>query len=59
MRKIFKHTRSGKPYAEKAPHIEGCVNTKIQDNYNPAPKNSPVDCADMLLPIAKTIQVKQ
>ena len=27
--KIFKHTRSGKPYTEEAPRIEGCANTHI------------------------------
>ena len=35
---IFKHTRSGKPDAEEAPHIEGFANTNIQDNYNLTPK---------------------
>ena len=27
---IFKHTRSGKPDVDEAPHIEVCVNTNIQ-----------------------------
>ena len=39
---IFKRTRSGKPDAEDASHIEGCVNPKIQYKYNFTPKTSPL-----------------
>ena len=48
---IFKRTRSGKPGVEEASHIEGYFNPNIQENYNLTPKISPVDYADMLLPI--------
>ena len=55
---IFKRTRSGKPYAGEASHIEGCVNPKIQEKYNLTPENSSVDYADLLLPLTKNIQGK-
>ena len=56
---IFKITRSGKPDAEEDSHIEVCVNPYIEDNYNPNPKTSPVDYADMLLPLTKNMQGKK
>ena len=48
---VFKRTRSGKTDVKEAPHIEGCVNKKIQDKYNLTPKTLPVDYADILLTI--------
>ena len=56
--KIFKRNRSGKTYAEEVPRVYGCVNTKIQDDFNLSPKTSPVDYADMLLSITKIMQGK-
>ena len=50
---ILKLTRSGKPDAEEASKIEGCVNPNIQDKYNLTPKKSPVDYADMSIPLKK------
>ena len=66
MSEIFKHTRSGKPYFEEALRIEGCMDTNIQDKYNPTPrtlpvdysKTSPVGYGDMLLTITKKMQGK-
>ena len=48
---IFKSTRPGKSDAGEYPCIEGCVNPNIQDTYSLTPKTSPVDYADMLLPL--------
>ena len=48
---IFKRTRPGKPDAEEASHIEVCMEPNIQEKYNLTPKNSPVDYANMLLPL--------
>ena len=56
---ISKRTRPEKPDAEEDSHIEGCANPKIQDKYNPTPKNSPVDYADMFLPLTKNMQGKK
>ena len=56
---ISKRTRSGKPDVEEASHIEVCLNPKIQYKYNLSHKNSPVDYADMLLPLTKNIQGKK
>ena len=50
---IFKHTISEKPDLEEDPHIEGCVNTNIQEKYNLITNILTVDYADMLLPITK------
>ena len=50
---IFKLTRSGKPDAEEASHIEGCVNPNIQEKYNLTHKTTPLDYADMLLSLTK------
>ena len=58
LNEIFKRTRSGKPNMEEALHIEGCVNPKIQENYNLTPKTSPVNYADMLLILKKLCRVK-
>ena len=55
---IFKCTILGKLDAEEASHIEVCVNPNIQEKYKLAPKNSPVDYADMLLPLTKNMQGK-
>ena len=55
----FKRNRSGKTDTEEASHIEGCVNPKIQEEYNLATKNSPVDYDDMLLPLTKNIKGKK
>ena len=55
---ISKRTRSDKPDAEEASHIEGCVNPNIQKKYNPAHKNSSVYYADILLPLTKICRVK-
>ena len=52
---IFKRTRSEKPDAEEASHIEGYANPKIQEKYNITPKFSPVDYADMLLTLTKNM----
>ena len=56
--KTFKHNRSGKPDAEEASHIEGCVKPNIQENYNLTHKTSSVYYADMLLPLTKICRVK-
>ena len=56
---IFKCNRSGKPDKEEASHIEWFVNPNMQDNYNLTNKNSPVDYADMLLPLKKIMQGKK
>ena len=56
---IFKRTRSGKLYSEEASYIEVCVNSKIQEKFNLAPKNSLVDYANMLLPLTKNMQGKK
>ena len=56
---IFKSIRSGKPYAEEASHIEGCVNPNIKEVYKLTPKNSPVDYAYILLPLTKNMQGKK
>ena len=53
--KIFKCTRPGKPDAEEAPRIEGCVNPKIKENYNLPTKTSAVDYSDMFLPLTKNM----
>ena len=50
---IFKRTRSGKPDTEEASHIEGYVNSNIQEKYNLTPKTSPVDYSEILLPLTK------
>ena len=55
---IFKRTRSGKPGAEEASHIEGCMKANIQDKYNLTQKTSPVDYSDMLMPLTKLCRVK-
>ena len=55
---IFKRTRSGKQNLEESSRIEGCVNTKIQENYNLTTKTLPVDYADILLYITKISRVK-
>ena len=55
---IFKITRSGRQDVGEASHIEGCVNPKIQENYNLNPKTSPVDYSDMLMPLTKNIRCK-
>ena len=55
---ISKYIRSGNPYMEEAPSIEGFVNTNIQEKYNLTPKNVPGDYADILLPITNNIQGK-
>ena len=52
---IFKRTSSWKLYVEEALHIEGCVIPNIQEKYNITPKTSPVDYADMLLPLTKNM----
>ena len=39
MSEIFKGTRSRKLDAEEASNIERCVNPKIWEKYNLAPKN--------------------
>ena len=56
---IFKRTRSGKPDAEEASHIEGCMNPKIQDKYDLIPKTSLVYCDDVLLSLPKNVQGKK
>ena len=56
--KIFKNNRSGKPDAEVASQIEGCVKPNIQDKYNLTKKTSSLDYADMLLPLTKICRVK-
>ena len=43
----------GKLDVEENPRIEGCVNPMIKEKCNLAPKPSPVDYADMLLPLIK------
>ena len=53
---IFKCTQSGKIYVEEDPRIEGSVNPNIQDKYNLTTKTSPVDYADMLLPLKKYVR---
>ena len=55
---VFKHTRSVKPDAEEASHIERCVKPSIQDKNNLTHKTSSVDYADMLLPLPKIFRVK-
>ena len=55
---ILKRTRSGKPDAEEASHIEGCVNPNIQEKYNLTHKTSSVDYADMLLTLTNLFEVK-
>ena len=55
---IFKRTRSGKPYAEEASHIERCVNPNIQEKYNLIHKTSSVDYPDMLMLLTKICRVK-
>ena len=44
---IFKRKISGKTNVEEASHIEGCVNSDIQEKYNITQKTSSVDYADM------------
>ena len=56
--KIFKHNRSGKPDAEEASHIEGCVNPNINEKYNLTHKTSSLYYADILLPLTKIFRVK-
>ena len=56
---IFKRTRPGKPDMEDISHIEGCVNPNIQEKYKLAPKTSPVNYSDVLLPLTKNIQGKK
>ena len=56
--KIFKRTRSGKPYSGEASHIEGCMNPNIQEKYNLTHKTSSVDYSDMLPPLTKICRVK-
>ena len=55
---IFKRNRSGKPDTEGASHIEGYVNSNIQEKYNLTHKTSAVDYADMLMPLTETCRVK-
>ena len=55
---IFKLTRSGKPDVEEDPRIEGYVNIKIQEKYNPTPKTLAVYDAGTLLPITENMQGK-
>ena len=52
---IFKLTIPRKPDVEEAPCIEGCEKKKIQEKYNLTPQNLPVDYADMLPHITKTV----
>ena len=52
---ISKHTRRGKLDVDKAPCIEVCVNPKIKEKYSLTNK-TPVDYADMLLPLTKNMQ---
>ena len=56
---IFKHTRSGKLDVEEASHIEVCVKPNIKQKYDLTTKTSPVEYADMLLPLTKNIQGKK
>ena len=56
--KIFKHNRSGKPYAEEDSHIEGYVNPNIKEKYNLTHKTSSVDYAGMLTYLTKICRVK-
>ena len=56
--KILENNRSGKPDTEEASHIEGCVNSNIQEKYNLTHKTSSLDYADMLLPLTKICRVK-
>ena len=55
---MFKRTKSGKTDVQEAPCIEVCLNTKIQEKYNLAPKTSPFYYTDMLLSIKKISRVK-
>ena len=56
---IFKLTRSGKPDAQEASHIEVCVNPNMKEIYKLTPKTSPVSYAEMLLPLTKNMQGKK
>ena len=58
VREIFKRTGSGKPDAEEASHIAGCVNPNIQEKHNLTQKNSSVDYAGILLHLTKICGVK-